>query len=220
MEDLTIDGNNLYCQAPQWSNQFELQTFQGTGPTVGPLNGLSSTHLAHGGAIGALANANFNSYMPSSQYGLTTPSMDSLAPWAHPFGGSQFDGSMMQYNPLSMTPTFGTFINQNEPPLSAYHPPANQVSWHSSSLDHGQMGCLPLNPVSPGLTAGQMPMGNMLGYHGALPVNMGISTFAPGVLNDNEAYTQPLTGFMDYNSLSEDSNSVDPYSPVFPGQAD
>lgn len=80
MEDLALHGNNLSFQDPQWSNQFDFQTIQGTVPSAFPPNGLSSSYSACGGASSTFVTANLNSFMPSSQYGLTTPSMDSLAP--------------------------------------------------------------------------------------------------------------------------------------------
>lgn len=219
MEDLKLDGDNPSLQAPQWSDQLEFQADQGAGIDVFSLNGLSTSHSVHDGNSGASITADLNSYMPSSQYGLTTPSMNSLAPWASPFGGSQFDGSMMQYNSWSMTPNFGTFINQNGP-LTGYYSPVNPVLGQSTSLNYGQMDCLPFNSVGPDFTAGQIPMGNMLGYHSMLPVNLGDPTFATGCLDDTEACTQSLTVFMGYNGLSEDSNAADLESQVFPGQAD
>lgn len=217
-EGLTPDGNNTPFQAPHWPNQFDFQTAQGTEPSVAPLSGLSSSPSAHGDTSGAFLTADFNSYMPSSPYGLPTPSLNNWAPFASPFGESQFDRPTRQYNPLSMTPNVGTFTNQYEP-LTAYPPPANTIPQWPASVNYGQMGYLPLNSVSLEVAEGQTPMGNMLSYPGALPVNLGNPTFAPVGFN-TEAYTQPLTDFMGFNSLSEESNAADLNSQVFHGQAD
>lgn len=217
-EGLTLDGNNTPFQAPHWLNQFDFQTVQGTEPSVVPLNGLSSSPSAHGDTSGAFLAADFNSYMPSSSYGLPTPSLNNWAPFASPFGESQFDGPTMQYDTLSMAPNVGTFTNQYEP-LTAYPPLANTIPQWPASVNYGQMGYLPFNSVSPGVTAGKTPLGSMLSYPGALPVNLGNPTFASVGFN-TEAYTQPLTDFTGYDSLSGASTAAEPHSQVFHGQAD
>lgn len=218
VRSMPLEGDGLPSLAPQWSDQLSssFQTFQGTVPSTFHLNG--SSHLARGEASSALPFANFNSYVPSTPYGFTNPSVHNLAPFSSPFGQSQVNGSMMEDNSLSLPPNYGTFISPTQP-SSHYYPPLTPVLGQSISLNHGQMGSAAFDTVGSDLTAGQMPMGNMLGYHDVLPVSLANPTFVPIGLDNTEAYTQPLTESMDYHGLSEDLTAAYPYSQVFPGQA-
>lgn len=218
MENMPHEGDGLALQAPEWSDQLSFQTIHGTVPSAFDMNGLSSSHLAHGGASGALAYANLNSYTPTTPFGLATASMNNTAPLASLFNQSQVHGSMIQNNPLSLTPNFGTFVNSTQP-SSYYCPPLNPVLGQSVSLNHGQMGSALFNTACSDLTTGQVPMGNMLGYHGTVTDNLANPTFAPVGFNTG-VYTQPLTGFVGYDSLSEELTAADLYPQVFPGQAD